>query len=308
MWSIIWGSMNNVLGHFKNRRVVGSLLVGFGLVAGSLVVSNLRTPNPEVSVAPLPSANKAPERQFIAVKDSDNDGIEDWRAEFVSRTPILVAQATTTETPYVAPSTITDAMGIRFFENILQAKAGLGMSEEEVVQKTAEQVVGVVKDALYTTRDITTVPTTEESIRLYGNTMGAIILNNNVPGYDSEVAILDRALKMESEEEVQKLLPLENVYRTMRDEALKTPVPNEFAKEHTDVINTYNALYASIRDMRLVFDDPVISLMRIKRYEDDATGLGNALRNLYLALEPHASLFTPDDPAVVLVAFAPNFQ
>lgn len=113
---------------------------------------------------------------------------------------------------------------------------------------------------------------------------------------------------MQSEAELQKLLPLENMYRQMRDQALRTPVPQSLAKEHLDIVNVFNALHAGLRDVRSVYDDPVVALMRVKRYQDDATGLANSMRNLYLALEPNANLFTPDDPAVVLVAFAPNFQ
>ena len=94
----------------------------------------------------------------------------------------------------------------------------------------------------------------------------------------------------------------------MRDETLATPVPDEFAKQHLDLINVYQALYTSLTDMQLAFADPVVALLRIQRYQDDATGLANAFTNMYLAMEPHAALFSANDPAIVFVQFAPNYQ
>jgi len=115
-------------------------------------------------------------------------------------------------------------------------------------------------------------------------------------------------MQYENEDEIKRLVPHASMYKALRDEALATPVPQSLIKQHLDLINTYHALYKNISDMQMAFDDPMVSLMRIKRYQDDATGLGFALTNLFNALVPHASLFTQSDPAVVLVAFAPNLQ
>lgn len=294
--------------YLKNKRIQGATLVGFGLVAGAFVVSNFGQTSP-APIAPPAAIAAAPVRNYIPVVDSTGDGIEDWRAEFVAREPVVLAVEPDTTTPEYVPETITEAMSVQFLQNVLQAKAGFGVqSNDEIVEATVSRVAEVATDRLYTTRDITVVPTSPESIRNYANAIGQNLTDNNVDNYEDEITIIDRALKMQSEAELQKLLPLENMYRQMRDQALRTPVPQSLAKEHLDIVNVFNALHAGLRDVRSVYDDPVVALMRVKRYQDDATGLANSMRNLYLALEPNANLFTPDDPAVVLVAFAPNFQ
>jgi len=302
--------MDTLQQYLKNKQVLGSLLIGFGLVSAAYVASNFgqtTTPTQNLGSVYAVASAQAPERKYIEVVDSTGDGVEDWRAAFAPKTPIMIAQSDE-PIPTFTPETATEIMSVRFFEQIMQAKAGFGPGQDVIAENTAAQMKQLVEDPIYDRRSITVIPTTNEAIRTYGNAMGSIILTNNVPGYEDEMTILDRALKTESPEEVQKILPLENAYRKMRDDALKTPVPDSFTKEHLDIINVYNALYLSLRDMRLVFEDPVLSLLRTRRYQDDATGLLLALRNLYFRLEPHANLFTADDPALVLVSFAPNFQ
>jgi len=145
-------------------------------------------------------------------------------------------------------------------------------------------------------------------VRTYGNTMAQIILNNNQPDSENELTILDRAVKSEDPEELKKLIPLALMYKNLRDQSIVTPVPEPFLKQHLDLINTYQALYKNLSDMQLVFSDPVVALMRVKRYQDDAIGLSLALQNIYNVVLPYASVFEPNDPAVLFVVFDPNYQ
>lgn len=60
--------------------------------------------------------------------------------------------------------------------------------------------------------------------------------------------------------------------------------------------------------MALSAEDPALALIRIKRYQDDALGLRIALENMYLLLEPYASLVKPNDPALLFVVFSSEFN
>lgn len=298
---------------FKNPKVVGSFLIGFALVAGSYTVSNFgkeATYTPHNLVSPLYVTAAQPEpRAYIAVNDADNNGIEDWREEFTSIEPIILP-AVSSSTEFVMPNTITDQIGVQFFESILRAKTseGVGPTEQDVIKTTAERLTGTAGDILIGASDITVIPSSPEAIRTYANTVAQILTNNNVAGSEGELEILDKALRLESKTELEKLEPLIAMYRNLRDQTIATPVPQPFIKEHLDLINVYHALYKNLLDMKLIFDDPVVALMRIQRYQDDATGLANALLNMYTALVPHANLFTIDDPAILFVTFAPNYN
>ncbi len=297
----------NISYYLQNKKILGASLVGFGLVAGSYVATNFGVPR-NSGVVPT-AAIAAPVRNYIEVKDSTGDGIEDWRAEFVAREPVVLPTPEADPLPEFVPETVTEVMSVQFLQNILQAKAGFSFQNtDQVIESTVDRVAEVAKDNLYTNRDITTVPASPSNIRLYANTLAQTLTIHNVPNYEDELTIIDRALKMNNEAELQKLLPLENMYRKIRDDLLRLPVPQNLAKQHLDLINVFNALYAGNRDIRSVFNDPIIALMRTKRFSDDTAGLANGLQNMYLALEPYAELFTIDDPAVLLVVFAPNFN
>lgn len=292
--------------YLQNKRIIGATLVGGGLVVGALVLANFG----QTGVAPSSSqrvVEAAPVRTFIPVTASAGDGIEDWRAEFVSREPVILPTPEADPIAEFVPETITEVMSIDFMQNILQARAGFGARpDEQIVEDTILRYSQIAQDELYTSRDIQTIALSNETIRLYANTMANSLIARNVPNYEDEITIIDRAMKMESEAELQKLLPLENMYRQLRDDALATPVPTTMVKAHLDLINVYHALYVGLRDMRLIFSDPVVAMMRVKRFNDDTVGLINALANMYRALEPYSSLFTIDDSAVEFVKFAPT--
>ncbi len=295
----------------KNRKILGAFLVGSGLVLISYIASDFSL-KPEKAVAEdimYVKADESIDREFIAVRDSDQNGIEDWQEEFISEEPLTLPAVSSST--FVAPTTVTDIIGVQMFESLLLAKgqggAG-GITEEEIIKRTTEQFNEINKDTLYTPRDVATIPTSPESVRQYANTAASIVLNNNVPNHENELAILDRAMKSGSETELKKLEPLAEAYKKMRDQMLATPVPSDISKQHLDLINVYQALYTSIHNMQFAFSDPVLALMRIQRYQDDAAGLANGFRNMYLAIEPYANTFTADDPAVIFVVFAPNYQ
>jgi len=294
----------------NNPRVFGSFLIGVALVGGAYIISNFGRPVSTHSNATATIAKGVPERMYIPVVDADGNGIEDWREEFVLRESILLPTVLE-DIVYEEPTTLTGQISQQFFESVLRTRmsGGIGPTEKDVVVRTADTVARLaVSDGLYNTPNITVIQTSNEAIRRYANAMGRSISDNDIKDYENEITIMQRAMQNEDQDEIKRLVPHASMYKTLRDEALATPVPKILMKEHLDLINTYHALYKNLSDMQLAFEDPMISLMRVKRYQDDATGLGNAMLNMYNALVPHASLFTADDPAVVFVAFSPNFQ
>ena len=294
---------------FGNKKVTGAFLIGFALIAGSYVVSNFGKNAEPITANIYTATTPLAPRIFIPIVDSDQNGVEDWREDFVSETPLIIDESTST-VPYEMPTSLTDQVGIQLFQSILEAKAmgKVGPSQTEIIQKAADQLRKTVKDVIYGPNNVTTIPLSPTAVRTYGNTMAQIILNNNQPDSENELTILDRAVKSEDPEELKKLIPLALMYKNLRDQSIATPVPEPFLKQHLDLINTYQALYKNLSDMQLVFSDPVVALMRVKRYQDDAIGLSLALQNIYNMVLPYASVFESNDPAVLFVVFDPNYQ
>ncbi|MCA9355129.1 hypothetical protein KC865_01075 [Candidatus Kaiserbacteria bacterium] len=291
----------------SSKKVVGATIIGFALVALAYTVGNFGERKNAVQPASV-RATSPVERVSIEVTDNDNNGIEDWRDQFVTTAPVVLDKASST---YVRPETLTGKMSIDFMENIIRSRGygEFGRSDEEVISDTVNYLVRETADKLYGKSDITIMEEwDDQDIVNYANTVAATLYRHNIPNMDSELTILNDIVKNKEENRVVELKSLMNAYRNYRDDTLKIPVPKFLAKEHLDLINTYHAVFKDIEAMSIALEDPVVSLLRLKRYEDDATGLGYALKNMYLALEPHAGLFTTEDPAVLFVIFSPDYQ
>ncbi len=293
-----------------NQKILGAFVVGFALVAGAYTLSNFNAPRINTQNEPIYglAAASALDRNYIAVTDTDSNGIEDWREEFVNDTPIVIDTEVVGPVQYTPPTSITDTIGIQLFQNFLQAKGrgNVGPTTDQVVTDTAELLrATAVQDYIYKLNQIQVIATSDDAIRTYANTLGQILINNNVQS-EGELVIIERAMQTEDPKELEKLDPLINMYKNLRDQTLATPVPAGFEKQHLDLINVYNAVYATLDGMKLAFADPVVALLRVQRYQDDTKGLRIALQNIYSSLVPHVRLFTESDPAAVFLVFSPQ--
>ena len=288
-----------------NPKVIGASIIGFALIAGAYTVSNF-TIDTEIPQPAAVSVTQAKTRAPIAVVDSDGNGIEDWRDEFVTTEPVILDQSTTTYTP---PDTLTGELGINFMENIIRARGygPFGRSDEEVIGDTVDILSTATANELYDTPDIIILqPWEDQDIANYANTVAGAILKNDLPNIEGELFILQDILTSNDTSRITELNSLSEAYKRNRDAVLATPVPAFLVKEHLDLINTLHAIYKDIEAMSAALEDPAFTLLRLKRYEDDATGLSLALENMLVALVEYSDLFTANDPAMLFIIFSPN--
>jgi hypothetical protein len=289
-----------------NSKLVGAFVIGFALILGAYTLVNFGNQTPMTPAAVV--ASDGIPRVAIEVTDTDNNGIEDWRDEFVATRPIILDEV---DSDYNLPTTLTGQTSLAFFEDVLRAKnyGPFGQTPEEVVESTVDVLAQRAVDELYETKDIRVIENwTSADIKNYANAMAGAIIRNDSPDSENEVAILQDIVRRGQIEKIPELQAIASVYKSIRDESLTIPVPQLFVKQHLDLINTYNALHVDIEAMTLSLDDPALALVRIKRYEDDALGLLLSLQNMYRALEPHSSLFGVNDAAVFFANFNPNIQ
>lgn len=289
-----------------NPKIVGATILGFALVGGAFTASNLTTPKEFPTAAAVVTA--APQRDSLTVADNNSNGIEDWRDEFVTSKPIVVDVATTS---YVLPDTITGKMSVDFLENILQSKGNgpFGNTKEDIIENTVTDLTKEVERKIYDTPDISIITQYNDTdVINYANTVAATVYSNSIPGMEGELSILYDILENDNKDRIPELKKLVGVYENYRDDTLKIPVPALMVKQHLDLINTYQAIYEDISAMMLILDDPIVTLLYLKRYQDDATGLAYAFQNIYKAIEPYSDNFGKDDPAVFFGIFSPDFQ
>lgn len=288
-------------------KVIGAFVIGFALVAGAYVVSNFGKPTNNYASKNLSTTQQAaPARSVITVSDEDGNGIEDWRDEFVTTDPIVLSVTPQSDEDYVPPSTVTGQVGINFVQDMIRSRS-YGGNDEVVLQDTINNLEQQTAVKIYDTPDIKIIPEWDESsVHTYANALALAIIENSETDLEYELFILQDIINRQDKNRLEELRTLAELYRLTRDAVIDIPVPALLVKEHLDLINTLHAMHNDILGMTLTFDDPAYSLMRLKRYEDDAFGMVKALENMYLAFEPYAGLFVASDPAVFFTQFSPS--
>lgn len=286
-------------------RIIGAFLVGAGLVGAAFFYAPgiNHSANADASVGVVVAT--APSRTYVPITDTNDDGVPDWEEAFRSTAEPLITVEDLTAT--FTPDTLTEQAGIQLFEQAIRARmAGpFGASDEEIVNASFAQIAEKAEDYIYSEKDITIDDTTyvdSAYARSYFNSVAAILLQDTEPT-KNEMALLSDALNTNDPAFLDKMAINEAGYKRMRDAMLAITVPREYTKLHLDLTNTYNALYEDIKGMRMVYDDPLYALLRVKRYEDDATGLYFAFRNYDNAIQNASFVVTPDDAASVFSDF-----
>lgn len=287
-----------------HQRIVGAFVIGLSLVAGAYIVTNFSIPG--VSQPSAVQGSQTPLRTAIAVSDEDKNGVEDWRDAFITAGPIII---TDTNASYTPPSTVTERLGITFFEEIIRGQnyGPFGRTETEIITDTVNELSEETNQTLYDVENVSILENwSDEDIKNYANAMAGIIIRNNKEGMDNELVILNDIMTRNKTERVSELEVIAGAYKSMRDESLLVPVPRQFLKTHLDLINTYEAIHKDVYAMTLGLSDPAVALLRIKRYEEDALGFKLALENMYSGIEPYSALFSSNDAATYFAVFNPN--
>jgi|SRR3989338_2331938 len=289
----------------SKNRVIGAFVVGFAIVAGAYTLSSFTKPTLSVPTESVATVAAAPTRVAIAVQDSNDDGIEDWRETFITPSQTIRSNTSTT-TPFV-PETVTEQFGVNFFQDIVRMKGydGIGRTEEQVLNDTIKNLTSLAKDTIIDVRSIVIgEDSSAQAVRTYANSHADIILTYGKTGTRPELEVLDELLKTASPEAAKELGVIANAYKNMSEQVQKLVVPPQLAKMHLDLINVYQALYIDISAMQGAITDPMVSLIRLQRYEDDADGLVYAMENMYQAVLPYASAFERNDSALLFVDYS----
>ncbi len=284
----------------NSREILVAVLVGIVIISGSVYVNaSSTTIEGEVSVVPPP-----PERKYIPPTDSDGDGISDWAEELLADREIISQELDPSDV-YLPPTTLTGKFSVGFFQQYLTAKGFGTFSEnkDELVKQATANLQREATDRIYTFSDIIFAPTdTIESIRAYGNTVATIVLEHSEEVTENEVDILQRAMKQNDPSRLSQIDPAIASYENFLAMTLATPVPFSLRQEHVDLINVYNAILSDLKAMRGTFEDPLLGLLRLKRYNQDIEGLVYTYYNLDRALRRAGVLYQEDEPGTVFNA------
>ncbi len=269
------------------KRIMGAIFVATAIVSGALLLRPTGDAPVTVINGETIVVTEAPKRTAIEIADSNGDGVPDWQEALQETEPIAVP--TTEAIQYDPPKTLTNQFALEFFEAMMrnEGAAEFGRRPEELVSSASAAVARQATDRLYTESDIIIDPdSSKQNLEQYGITIANIITaySETDQEIENETQILERALRDQNEAELKKLDGKVAAYRKYIEETKRTPVPERMVIEHLHLLNSYQAMENDILAMQLAFTDPMLTFLRIKRYQEDATGLYNSIVTLYTKL------------------------
>lgn len=280
-----------------STRVTGAFIIGIALIALVVTYKSLTSTQVPPGTLAIVAKDAAP-RSFIKTSDEDGDGIPDWQETLQRTDPVLITLASTT---YKTSDTLTDQFAVDFFQDMVRSKnyGVFGDNPDELVTHVSEQFKDAATDVFYGAKDIVVdQDTSQAAIRNYANAMAAIVLAGTVPvNTPNQAEIMQQAFATNNPAALAQLDVYIDVFDTMIESFLITPVPSTYVKEHLDLINIYLAINNDMKGMRLAFEDPLLAIVRIKRYQEDASSLYVALLNMQKKTVEDNVVFQQNDPA-----------
>lgn len=292
------GYTDTYIGMVTSRtKIVGAFILGMGLVLGAFWL-RAYSPAAENGTGLAVATRDEATRVHINTDDQDGDGIPDWQEALQRTEPITLKAATST---YETPDTLTDQFAIQFFQDMVRAEnyGAFGSNPEELADYATNAFAEKANDVLIGANDITITPDNGVvAIKNYANQMATIALDYTVPANSlSELEILKQSLDTGNPAILSELDVYVDGYSNMLTRSLATPVPDTYSKGHLDLLNVYQALRNDLVAMQASHDDPLNALIRVKRYQEDASTLAIAVLNLYQQALADQVTFTDADPA-----------
>jgi len=277
----------NVSDPRSQRRIIGAFLVGSALVLFTLLIRPTTAPavtSGNEIISPVVVADF--ENRPITIIDSNGDGVPDWE-ESLQRNSGTLQRDSSITSAYEAPETLTDQFALDLFERMVngQVYGDFSSTPEEIVAQSSDQLLAQAVDTLITVDDITISNNNSAAALIsYGEQVAVIINTYKETSGENEAQILERALATENPAELQKLDAKITTYQNYLKYTQALAVPSSVAAEHLLLINSYLATLNNIIAMRNAFTDPILALVRLKRYQEDADVLFIALIDTYTKL------------------------
>lgn len=229
--------------------------------------------------------------------DTDEDGTIDGQEIKENRNPLFKGPndgLLETTLPFAGSDqnqdqqTLTDILGKEIISATLTAKTQNGQplnenQKNEIISSfiSSLNIVSKNDSIVYESKDVHLVPTgNAEKTRAYGNDAATIIKKYFDPLDESELDVLQNALKNQDENKLKKLESLSAAYENSSKEISNVDVPYEFLDNHLAVINSFHQISVELRNAQKVLSDPALGLVAIKQYKESSQKAYEALKNI----------------------------
>jgi hypothetical protein len=285
------------------------------------------------------SSEQVSVQNTLIERDSDNDGLKDWEESLwdtdtqnadtdgdgtkdgaevkANRNPAKIGldslksdinietKATST------PLTVTDKLSRDLFTKYMSLK----QSGQEITPEIEQQLVATVltqetfktnPEIKYTVESFRIVKDSPESIRAYGNAIGAIIKNYAITQRDSkgrflhEVLILEQAIDTDNPAELDRITTIITSYQNMLDALLKLNVPQSATNIQLNLANGFNWSIEADKDLQLMYKDSVVALAALSVYQKGSITTAQGFKDLKKYLQESGVVFSENEPGYLV--------
>lgn len=168
----------------------------------------------------------------------------------------------------------------------LQSGDGTALNE----QSTQDVVNSVLKGL--PAGNVATVHTQQElsvtndsstgALKTYGDSLASVFItySKKLESAGYEITIVQKAINTNDGSGLATLSVIENVYKDMIHDLATIRVPKDASAIHLNLMNAYEVIVSSIRDMESVVSDPAKGLVGISRYRAGSQIIQNNITNL----------------------------
>ncbi len=236
-------------------------------------------------------------RDYLPVQDEDGDGIPDWQEALQRTDPVTIEPITEDYNP---PDTLTDEFAREFFTDMVRSRnyGEFGVDNQELVASAVAGFQEEARDELITPDQITILNNNSpEFIRSYVNALANIALSYQIDEDDKNPAeILKLAFDRNDPAVLEELDWYIESYDDVLFRSIALEVPGDYAIAHLDYLNALNAVINDLKAMRNAFSDPLKSLIRMKRFEEDVLAMQITVIHLQQKVMGDGVEFRSTDP------------
>lgn len=296
-------SNSHISGKIIAATLFGVVLLGFGIWKNL----PLSTTDQKSPVEKNGFSNSLESEAYT--KDSDNDGVRDWeeillgldpnnpdtnddgisdgeevataRKEFEENSVNVLANASTTQ---------TDKLAREIFGAYIQSKQQGSFDSDAfdfVIAEAVSSQFGGSRAPKYTFDDIrTTSDTSLQKTNAYKKSFqNAITPVTQIGEY--ELITYGRAIETNDEKEFAKLVTAATIYNGIAKSLLLITVPEDGAKAHLDLINSFSAFASVLMVMTTTPEDPILAFVSTRDFieSEDAIKIAYSQIDIYFTLK-----------------------
>jgi hypothetical protein len=257
-----------------SKKVINIFILAAGLVTAVIITFG----GDKASTA-INYANTITAGEKVSLPTNPN-----WQSELVlTNNPSEQAQATTTKT---TPDTLTDTISKTLIGNYLVLKQNNELNQQSA-QALVDQSVGIISSEEKVDSPIILNIISDNgrmSMQNYGENLGLIIKNNTSASSDEDFNALIEAIKSGDQTKINGLQKNIDIYDKVLNEMLKIPVPQSFAKTHTEMIRGLMLSSSGLKNLMSVLNDPLLGFSGLGMLREGSDMFAVAMQSTQLSI------------------------